>query len=184
MRAYPPVSFEIIVKGEKGMEARIVERPETTIYGISAPLEGQGDGAREALRHNLWSDACEDVPGVLYGRWNEAGSTACDGVWYGVWHDGRYMIAREAEVVRDDMCCQVEKTILLAGLYAAFRTGKGGRAWEEMPRLFEQIFELWLPSSGYEHWGDWIIEALHLWADHDKRQAERYYEVWFPIQPV
>ncbi len=53
MMAYPPVSFEIIVKGGKGMEARIVERPEITVYGISATLEGQGDDAREALRHNL-----------------------------------------------------------------------------------------------------------------------------------
>ncbi len=120
----------------------------------------------------------------MCGRWNEAGSTACDGLGYGVWHDGRYMIAREAEAVRDDVCGQVEKTALPAGLYAAFRTGKGGRACEEIPGLFEQIFELWLPSSGYERRGDWMIEVLHLWTDHDKRQAERYYEVWLPIQPA
>ena len=78
------------------MDFRIIELEDTEVYGTSKQYEGQGYKNREELRHSMWADNCDDVPGKLAeGRWNQHGSTSYDGVWYGVWQDGKYMIARE-----------------------------------------------------------------------------------------
>ncbi|MCI6909374.1 MAG: AraC family transcriptional regulator [Clostridiales bacterium] len=179
LRVYPPVSFHIAVKGAKEMDFRLVDFPETRVLGVSAPFDGEGYGSREALRHLLWSEDCGNVPERIAGaRWNTAGCHAHDGVWYGVWQDGRYMIAREAGDVRGT---GLEERILHACTCAAFATEKGGRAWEELPRLFALI-EAWLPSSGYEKAPGPVLEVLHLWTDGEERRKNRYYEVWIPVK--
>lgn len=182
LKIYPPASFHIMIKGAEEMDYRIITRPETTVYGISRPWNGQGYRTREELRHPMWANDCEDVPGQLCeGGWNQPGSRAYDGVWYGVWQDGRYMIAREADDVKT---LDLETTTLPAGQYAAFLTERGTVAWEEFPRLFELIFDAWLPTSGYRQRGDLAVEVLHLFTDHDERKKNRYFEVWVPIEPI
>lgn len=89
------------------------------------------------------------------------------------------MIARGREDVKTD---RLEKRELPAGTYAAFRTERGGLAWEEFPKLFELIFDSWIPMSEYRLKFDLAIEVLHLWTDHDLRQKNRYYEVWIPVE--
>ena len=69
-----------------------------------------------------------------------------------------------------------------AGTYAAFTSPRGGFAGEEIPRLFEQIFDSWLPTSAYTWRGDCIIEVLHLWTGRELRRENRYYEVWIPVE--
>lgn len=182
LRVYPPASFHILIKGAKEMDFRIIELTETTLYGVSKPYAGQGYRTREELRHTMWANDCDDVPGQLCtGGWNQPGSTAYDGVWYGVWQDGRYMIARGTEDVKTHA---LETCRLPAGTYAAFRSECGVVAWEEFPRLFGLIFDAWLPASGYRQKGNLAIEVLHLWTDHDRRQKERYFEVWIPVERI
>jgi len=177
IQLYPPVSFQIQVKGAKKMNFRMVEMKETQLWGISRAYDAQEKECPEMIRHRLWAEEEENIPGQLCeGAWNQPGSTAYDGLWYGVWKNGRYMIARDAEKEG------LEKIILPAGAYAAFQTEKGGLAWEEFPRLFELIFDCWLPTSGYRQKGDWIVEISHLWTDHEARKKNRYYEVWVPVE--
>ncbi|MBQ8610464.1 MAG: AraC family transcriptional regulator [Oscillospiraceae bacterium] len=183
LRVYPPASFHIIIKGANEMDMQIFELPETEVFGAAKQFDGEGYRTREELRHRMWSADCDDVPGhICEGRWNQPGSHAYDGVWYGIWQNGKYRIAREAGDAKDPSA--LEKFTLPAGTYAAFRTGRGGVAWEEFPRLFAQIFECWLPDSGYRHKGDLAIEVLHLQTDHDERQKNRWYEVWIPVEAV
>ena len=180
VRVYPPASFHIIVKGAREMDLRIIELEETHVAGVSRPYEVQGYASREALRHNMWAESEENVPCQLCeGRWNQPGSTAYDGEWFGIWQDGGYMIARRAEDVKNE---QLEKTVLPAGTYAAFRTERGALAWEAFPKLFEQIFDSWLPASEYRQKYDLAVEVLHLWTDHDERKKNRWYEVWIPVE--
>ena len=125
------------------MDFRIIELADTIVYGVSGQYEGQGYKTREELRHSMWANNCDDVPGQLCeGGWNQPGSTSYDGVWYGIWQDGKYMIAREKADVKT---LEVEARTLPAGTYAAFKTECGGLAWEEFPKLFELIFDSWLP---------------------------------------
>ena len=180
LKIYPPISFCIMVKGANAMDFRMLTLAETELRGVARQFDGQGYRTREDLRHLMWSEECEDVPGQLCaGRWNQAGSHDYDGLWYGIWQDGQYRIARASEEVKDTA---LEKTVIPAGQYAAFRTERGGRAWEEFPKLFELIFDSWLPSSPYRQKGDLIIEVLHLWTDSELRGKNRYYEVWLPVE--
>ena len=159
------------------MNFRLLELQETFLWGISRAYDDREYENPEIIRHRLWAEEEENIPGQLCkGAWNQPGSTAYDGLWYGIWKDGRYMIAR-AEGKEG-----LEKCVLPAGTYAAFQTEKGGLAWEELPRLFEEIFDCWLPTSGYRPKGTLIVEVYHLWTDHETRKKNRYYEVWVPVE--
>ena len=180
LKVYPPASFHILIKGAKEMDFRIIELEDTVMYGVSKQYEGQGYKNREELRHPMWTETMEDVPGqICNGKWNEPGSTIYDGVWFGIWQDGKYMIAREA---KDAQNHDLERRVIPAGTYAAFTTERGTLAWEEFPKLFELIFESWLPSSEYKQKYDLAIEVLHLWTDYDLRKENKYYEVWIPVE--
>ena len=202
IKLYPPVSFHISVKGAKAMDFRIIESTEIELYGISRQYDGEGYSSREELRHLMWSYELDDIPGQLCpGHWNEPENTAYDGRWYGIWRDGRYMIAREVGDVthgsETDSGTNAQSTdgtnkkfpngeleayTLPAGSYAVFKSERGGVAWEEFPKLFEAIFDTWLPNSVYRQKGELIIEVLHLWGDRDLRRRNRYYEVMIPIE--
>ena len=88
------------------------------------------------------------------------------------------MIARE----NPSKTAGLEELIIPAEPYAAFRTECGGLAWEEFQRLFELIFDSWLPASEYRQSCDMAIEVLHLFTDHDVRQKKRWYEVLLPVE--
>ncbi|WMJ23190.1 helix-turn-helix domain-containing protein [Paludicola sp. MB14-C6] len=179
LKIYPPASFYIMIKGAKEMDFRIIELEETEVYGVSKQFIGQGYKTREELRHEMWADDCDNVPGrICTGHWNEHNNHSFDGVWYGIWQDGKYMIAREKADTNNNA---LEKIIISSGTYAAFKTDCGGLAWEEFPKLRELIFESWLPNSEYRQKEDIAIEVLHLWTDRDIRNKNRYYEVWIPV---
>ena len=76
---------------------------------------------------------------------------------------------------------QLERKIIPAGTYAAFTSERGGLAGVEIPKLFELIFDSWLPASEYKLRDDIIVEVLHLWTRRELRQQNRYYEVWIPV---
>lgn len=180
LKVYPPASFHIIIKGAKEMDFRLIELSETEVYGVSKQFDGQGYKAREELRHIMWSEEYENVPEQLCeGKWNQQGNTSYDGVWYGIWQGGKYMIAREKA---DTKNTGTELYKIPTGTYAAFRTERGGLAWEELPKLFELIFDSWLPNSEYRLQSDDIIEIYHLWTDYDIRNKNRYYEVLIPVE--
>ena len=162
------------------MNFRIIELKDTVVYGVSKQYEGQGYQNREELRNPMWTETMDDVPGqICNGKWNEPGSTVYDGIWFGIWQNGKYMIARKAEDAKNH---DLEKRVLPAGTYAAFTTEKGTLAWEEFPKLFALIFESWLPTSEYKLKFDLAIEVLHLWTDYELRKKNKYYEVWIPVE--
>lgn len=179
LKIYPPASFYISIKGAKRMDYRIIDLKETKVYGLSKPYDLELYHHQEELRHVMWSDDMDDVPWkICRGRWNEPDSHTMDGLWYGVWHDGKYMIAREEHDIHND---DLGSYTIPAGTYAAFQTEKGAVAWEEFPRLKELIFDSWLPNSEYVLRDNITIEVLHLFTDQSLRKKNRYYEVWIPV---
>lgn len=179
-KVYPPVSFHIIIKGASEMNFRIIDVKETFVYGVSKKYDTQKYSTREALRHIMWDEKCDSIPEkVSNGKWNQPQNQALYGVWYGLWQDGKYMIAREKENTDND---NLEEATISEGKYAAFTTERGGLAWEELPKVFELIFDSWLPSSKYELRNSDIVEIYHLWTDYEKRKNNRYYEVWVPVK--
>ena len=180
LKIYPPATFHITVKGAKEMDFRLVEVKETEIFGISKPYNGKDDNDREELRHTMWADRLDNIPErICEGKFDQPGNTALDGVWYGLWQDGRYMIAREKDYVKTT---QLERRLIPAGTYVAFTSERGGFAGVEIPKLFDLIFDSWLPASEYKLKNDIIIEILHLWTSRKLRKENRYYEVWIPVE--
>lgn len=179
LKIYPPASFYIMIKGAKKMNFSIIELDETAVYGISKQFDREEYKTKEELRHIMWADNCDDVPGqICSGKWNEPGNNLYDGIWYGIWQNGKYMIAREADMANTVL----EKTVIPSGTYVAFATEPGGLAWEEFPKLNELVFDSWLPSSEYRQKSDLTIEVLHLWTDHSERNKKRFYELWIPVK--
>ena len=90
------------------------------------------------------------------------------------------MIARTKDNVKTS---KLQAKTIPAGTYAAFTSEKGGFAGEELPKLFDLIFDSWLPASEYKLRDDIIIEVLHLWTECKSRKENRYYKVWIPVEP-
>ncbi|MBO5275181.1 MAG: AraC family transcriptional regulator [Clostridia bacterium] len=175
-----PVSFHIIIKGAEKMNFRIVNLEEATVRGISKPYSTAEYSTREDLRHLMWDERAEGIPEQLCdGGWNRSDSTAFDGIWYGIWQKDSYMIARDSLLTKD---IPLEQYTIPAGKYAAFTTEQGALAWEAFPRLFEQVFDAWLPTAGYRLRSEEIIEVYHLFTDKELRRKYRYYELWIPVE--
>lgn len=170
LKIYPPASFHITIKGAKEMDFRIIDLPETTVYGLSREF---GYSAAERFEHEriMWADTEDFVPKKI--------SDGFDGVWYGIWNGGKYAIARKKELATGT---NLEKLIIPAGTYAAFTTAKGGYAGDELPQLRDLIFNSWLADSGYRQKGDFELEVYHLATNREERRKNRYYEIWIPIE--
>ena len=169
LNIYPPLSFEIEVKGANKMNFRIVEFDGMEIYGISTPCYSS-ENSRYELARDVWSDECRHLPEKICDGY--------DGIWYAVWTSNSYTIAR------DKSNCTKEgltKITVPGGKYAVFTTDKGGYAGCELPKLHEQVFEGWLPDSDYVMTSDFELEVYHLATDRATRRKERYYEIWIPV---
>ena len=180
LKVYPPASFHIMIRGAKELNFRIIDQPETEVAGIARLCEGQDHESRHTRRLLMWSANDEDIPKKLCGgAWNQPGDHSRDGIWYGIWQNGMYMIARAP---KNTSAQGLKRLILPAGTYAAFETERGASGAEVLPKLIELILDSWLPTSGYKQKSDLIVEVHHLWTDHEEGKKKRYYEVWIPIE--
>ena len=167
LKIYPPASFHILIKGAKEMDFKIIETDAIKLRGLSKQFTGSADDKYEQ-EHIMW--------GVEYEEYMRPVNPEIPGIWYGIWNNGLYTIAKaENETI-------VENTNLLeipAGTYAVFTTGFGKFAGDALPPLRELIFDSWLPDSGYIQTDDYEIEVYHLYPKDEKRR--RYYEMWIPV---
>ena len=118
----------------------------------------------------MWSVDAEHYPEKICNGY--------DGVWYGIFDNGSYSIARNQQDVDSH---NLERITVSAGKYAVFTTQKGGYAGTELPRLHELIFNSWLPETNYKIKSEYIVEVYHLATNKAERRKNRYYEMWIPI---
>lgn len=170
VKIYPPVSFEINVKGAKEMDFKIVDVEAFRVFGLSKQF-GCQSGNRFKQENIMWSVDAEHYPEKICNGY--------DGIWYGIFDNGLYSIARKSDDVEYG---GLESITVPAGKYAVFTTEKGGYAGAELPRLHELIFNSWLPSSNYKIKNEYVVEVYHLATDRTERRKNRYYEMWIPIE--
>lgn len=170
LKIYPPASFYIMVKGAKKMDFRIVETREKRVLGISRKIGGTAS-ERFKAEHIMWADDCDHIPAKICDGY--------DGVWYGIWNKGSYVIARDEENVTGS---KLEEHFIPGGKYAVFTTQRGGYAGDELPELHNLIHNSWLPNAGYRQVNDLEVEVYHLWTDRAERREKRYYEIWIPVE--
>lgn len=168
-KIYPPVSFEVNIKGAREMDFKVIEIDSFEVYGLSKQFGCQA-GDRFKQESIMWSVDAEHYPERICNGY--------DGIWYGIWDNGSYTIARNENDVEYS---NLEKIIVPGGKYVVFTTDKGGYAGAELPKLHELIFNSWLPNSSYKIKNEYIIEVYHLATDKTERRKNRYYEMWIPI---
>jgi len=168
LKIYPPISFHISIKGAKGMNFRIVETNSIALRGLSKTFTGKA-ADRFPQEHIMWADHHDDIQNKV--------CTTIPGIWYGIWDNSTYWIAKPQE---DITIGHLDNVSIEKGKYAAFTTGFGGFAGDELPKLRELIFDSWLTDSGYVQTSDYEIEVYHLFPKSEKRK--RYYEIWIPIE--
>lgn len=168
LNVYPPVSFYVAIKGASELKFRIVNIDPIKLRGISKEFTGTA-ADRFEQEHIMWSNQHDDVQ-------NQVCKTV-EGVWYGIWNNGIYSIAKKADEI--DNLSLIDITIP-SGKYAVFSTDFGGFAGDVLPKFREQIFDCWLPDSGYTQTDDYEIEVYYLYPKPEKHK--RHYEIWIPIE--
>lgn len=166
---FPPATFEINVNGAQKIKFKICDLEEFEVYGISKNFNCQSSD-RFKQEKEMWS--------IDYEHYPEKICQGYDGIWYGIFENGKYSIARKKEDVGFD---GLEKIKIKSGKYAVFTTDKGGYAGDELSKTHDLIFNSWLKDTQYNIKREYIIEVFHLATDREKRRKNRYYEIYIPI---
>lgn len=168
IKIYPPVSFHMIIKGAEEMTFRMMETEPINLRGLSKDFSGDA-AARFEQEHIMWA--------LEQDEYLERVSVKIPGIWYGIWDNGTYWIAKPENEANTTA---TNPLTVPAGTYAVFTTECGGFAGDELPKLRELIFDSWLPDSGYTVANDYEIEVYHLCPN--KEKGKRHYEIWIPIK--
>lgn len=171
LKAYPPISFQITVKGEAEMDYRIEEHQEFNIVGISSPMSKNIE-ENFAVVPQMWEKASKEgiLPRLLPLMTGEPkgvlGVSCCNEQ-----EQWQYFIAVAGETNGDP---DLSTYTIPACTWAIF---PGEEAMPQgIQELERRIVTQWLPTSGYEYANAPDIE-VYISPD----PANPKYEVWLPI---
>lgn len=167
LHIYPPVKFFVDVKGANCMNFRIENIDEIRLKGLSRNFVGTAEDRFEQ-EHIMWANHHDDIQSKV--------CKTVEGVWYGIWNNGKYSIAKRSGEVNENL----DDIVIPAHKYAVFSTEKGGFAGDELPKLRKMIFDCWFPDTKYEQTDDFEVEVYHLYSKTEK--FKRHYEIRIPIK--
>ncbi len=173
LKAYPPISFKITIKGVEEMEYRIVKKEEMRVVGAKALLEKNIEDNFKTVPM-LWQEVAQSGKIMEITSLMDENSTGVLGVsacmdYLDKWE---YYIAVETN---KEIPKGLEEYTIPACTWAVF-PGKG-----KMPTAIQDIEKRaiteWLPTSGYEYADAPDIE---LYLNQDPMNSK--FEVWVPIR--
>jgi len=170
VKSYPPIVFQITVKGAEVMDYRIETKEAFRIIGVSAPLEKEIE-KNFMVVPNMWKEAAENgTIGKLAQMMDTAsmgllGVSACNDA-----EQWKYFIA----VASSKESGVFEEYAVPAATWAVF-PGEGTN--QSVQELEQRIVTEWLPTSGYEY-GD--APDIEVYLNADPQNAK--YEVWIPVK--
>ena len=173
LKAFPPISFHFIIKGDSEMNYTIQKKEAFRILGVSQALDKEIEKNFEQVP-KFWMETSrngtlprlaakmDSMPmGIL-------GVSACNEV-----EEWRYFIAVASNQPIEE---GLEEYIVPASTWAIF-TGEGSGI--SIQELEKRIVTEWLPTSGYEYSNAPDIE---LYLNPDPEHTK--YEVWIPVEKV
>lgn len=170
LKAFPPISFKITIKGDTEMNYKIEKKEAFRIVGISVPLEHELEKNFETVP-KAWQEAAMNgtIP-KLASMMNSTpmgllGVSSCNEET-----DWKYFIAVASSQPIDG---QLEEFQVPASTWAVFE-GEGSNL--SIQELEKRIVTEWLPTSGYEYGNAPDVE-VYLNPD----PANVKYEVWIPV---
>lgn len=169
VRSFPPLRFQIIIKGVEEMNYRIEKKEAFRIVGLAWPLEKEIEQNFQTVPQ-MWQEAvvsgviprlCAQMDGQPMGI---LGVSAC-----GEEEQWTYYIAVASTQPAGDF---LEYTVP-AATWAIFQGEGTGTSIQELER---RIVTEWLPTSGYEYAQGPDIEVYL-----DPNPEGTKYEVWIPV---
>lgn len=171
IKAYPPISFKIIVKGVEEMNYRIEEKDTFRIIGISQPLEKEIEKNFSSVPQ-MWQKASTD--GTILKLSNMMNQQPMGLLGVSVCNDQeewKYFIGVSSSLPIDETLSEYD---IPESTWAIF-TGSGTN--QSIQSLEQRIITEWLPTSGYEYADAPDIEV---YLNPDPNNAQ--YEVWIPVK--
>lgn len=171
LKAFPPISFKITIKGETEMVYRIEEKSEFRIIGITQPLYKEIEKNFEIVPQ-MWGKAAEDgtieklIAMMDSEHMGVLGVSVCNKQ-----DNWKYFIAIVSNKPVDG---KFEEYIVPASTWAIF-SGEGTMP-NSIQELEKRIVTEWLPTSGYEYANAPDIE---LYLSPDPQNAK--FEIWLPV---
>lgn len=172
LRAFPPISFKITVKGAEEMNYRIEKKEAFRIIGTAQPLHKEIEKNFEIVPQ-MWQKAAMDgtIPKLVSMMDSQPagifGVSACNDL-----EEWRYFIAVASTKPIDDT---LEEYMVSSFTWAIF-SGEG-QCPQAIQELEQRIVTEWLPTSGYEYDNGPDIE---LYLNQDPQKAK--FEVWIPVR--
>jgi AraC family transcriptional regulator len=179
LHSYPPLSFRIVLKGDKAMEFRIEEGKEIALAGIGIRV-GTADGANFQAVTAFWDRSmadgrcaalCAKMDGSRLGM---IGVCRDFDVKSG---DFTYSIAVDDPGSMDGMPPGSERFSVPACTWGKFASR--GPLRPNFQETIKRIFSEWLPASDWEHSGSAEIEY---YGDGDPGSDGYRCEYWIPLR--
>ncbi|NMM62289.1 AraC family transcriptional regulator [Clostridium sp. P21] len=170
LKAFPPISFKITIKGDSEMNYRIEKKEEFRIVGVSKPLEAEIEKNFEIVP-KMWETAAMNgtipriasmMEGMPIGLLGVSSCNESDNWRY-------YIAVASSKPIENDL----EEYIVPDSTWAIFSGEGNGQSIQELEK---RIVTEWLPTSGYEYGNAPDIE-VYLNADPEHAK----YEVWIPV---
>ena len=171
VKAYPPISFTITIKGAVGLDYRIEEKKAFRVIGVCSPLQAEVE-KNFAVVPQLSQQAGSDgslykLAGMMDGEPKGIlGVSACNDE-----EEWKYLICVSSTLPLPEGW---EEYLVEAYTWAVF-TGTGSCP-QAIQQLEQRIVTEWLPASGYEYADGPDIE-VYLTPD----MQNSSFEVWIPI---
>lgn len=169
IKAFPPISFKITIKGAEQMEYKIENKDAFRIIGVSEPLHREIEKNFEVVPQ-MWQNAVTDgiIPRLASMMNSEPmgmlGISVCNE------ENWRYFIAVASNHEIENT---LQEYIVPAATWAIFSGSGSGQSIQELEK---RIVTEWLPTSGYEYGNAPDIEV---YLNADPQNAK--YEVWIPV---
>ncbi len=174
LKAYPKLSFSLILKGVVEMNYRIEQKPAFRVIGVSGIFSNAGDEQSKTIPQ-FWVEHDKDIPSLLAIGGNTVTGSNLLGVCYDAQNDGtfHYMIGigRDGSAVPAGM----DALEIPASTWAVFECV--GPMPNAIQAVWERVMGEFLPNSDYQHAGTPDFELYY-----DGENDENYRsEVWIPV---
>lgn len=170
VKAFPPISFKITIKGAEEMDYRIEKRDAIRIVGVSQPLYHEIEKNFDIVP-KMWNQAAMDgTLSKLAGMMDSEprgmlGVSVC-----GTEEEWKYFIASASSQQVDDT---MEEYQIPAATWAIFSGEGTGQSIQE---LLKRIITEWLPTSGYEYGN---VPDIEVYINPDPQNTK--YEAWIGV---
>jgi AraC family transcriptional regulator len=179
IKAFPKISFQILIKGEGEINYRIVESEAFKIFGAGFITTAANDAAYEHIPkfiNEIFENGTHDRINQVLGK---SKGTLLNGYHYGFKEDGTRKYIMGDEVVNDHIPDEFTQLSIQKLTWAVFEDNGVKPDNLIIQNIWKRIYSEWFPSSGFEQAEGPCIEK-NFW--NGEKQSGYRCEVWIPVR--